>query len=193
MANIKISELPAASAASAAQEFETNDSGTSKKVTGSQLKSFVKSGLAVADITDLTATASELNTLDGITGIASQAQAEAGTDNTTLMTPLRVDQAMIAQAGISKVWQSVTRNVDTNYQNTTGYPLEVLVKFLTSGIATGYIDMGPTTGSYVEYIGQSTPSGYYNTVCFTVPVGWYYRWRRQSTALTVSLWSERSA
>jgi hypothetical protein len=125
--------------------------------------------------------------------IASQAQAEDGTDNTTLMTPLRVDQAMIAQAGVSKVWQSVTRNVDTNYQNTTGYPLEVLVKFFTSGIVTGYIDMGPTTGSYVEYIGQSIPSGYLNTVCFTVPVGWYYRWRRQSTALTVSLWAERSA
>lgn len=67
MANIKISELPAASAASATQEFETNDSGTSKKVTGSQLKSFVKSGLAVSDVTDLTATAAELNFTDGVT------------------------------------------------------------------------------------------------------------------------------
>ncbi len=66
MANIKISELPAASAASTTQEFETNDSGTSKKVTGSQLKTFVKDGLVVADVTDLTATAAELNTLDGI-------------------------------------------------------------------------------------------------------------------------------
>jgi hypothetical protein len=125
--------------------------------------------------------------------IASQAQAEAGTDNTTVMTPLRVDQAVIAQAGVSKVWQSVTRNVDTDYQNTTGYPLDVLAKFITSGIVTGYIDMGPTTGSYVEYIGQSIPSGYFNTVSFTVPPGWYYRWRRQTTALTVNLWSERSA
>lgn len=66
MANIKISELPAASAASTTQEFETNDSGTSKKVTGSQLKAFVKDGLVVADVTDLTASAAELNTLDGI-------------------------------------------------------------------------------------------------------------------------------
>lgn len=31
--------------------------------------------------------------------LASQAQAEAGTDNTTLMTPLRTDQAIIAQVG----------------------------------------------------------------------------------------------
>jgi len=46
----------------------------------------------------LTATGTELNVLDGITGIASQAVAEAGTDNATLMTPLRVAQAIDAQA-----------------------------------------------------------------------------------------------
>ena len=42
----------------------------------------------------VTATAAELNVLGGITAIASQAQAEAGTNNTTLMTPLRVAQAL---------------------------------------------------------------------------------------------------
>jgi hypothetical protein len=41
MANIKISQLPAASAASGTQEFEVNDSGTSKKVTGAQLLSYI--------------------------------------------------------------------------------------------------------------------------------------------------------
>lgn len=109
MANIKISQLTAATSASGTQEFEVNDSGTSKKVTGSQIKTYVKDGLVVSDITDLTATAAELNTLDGITastaelnvldgitGMASQAQAEAGTDNATLMTPLRVAQAIDA-------------------------------------------------------------------------------------------------
>lgn len=132
-------------------------------------------------------------TLVGTADFASQIQAETGTDNTTLMTPLRVDQAVAAQAGVSKVWQSVTRNVDTDYQNTTGYPLDVLAKFYASSGVTGYIDMGPTTGSYVEYVGQSVTGLFFNTVSFTVPPGWYYRWRRQSTALTVSLWSERSA
>jgi microcystin-dependent protein len=67
MPNIKISELPAASAASTSQEFEVNDSGTSKKVTGSQIKTFVKDGLLVSDVTDLTATAAELNYVDGVT------------------------------------------------------------------------------------------------------------------------------
>jgi hypothetical protein len=46
----------------------------------------------------VTATAAELNVLDGITGMASQAVAEAGTDNATLMTPLRVAQAIDAQS-----------------------------------------------------------------------------------------------
>lgn len=41
MANIKISQLPAASSASDSQEFEVNDSLTSKKVTGTQIKSYI--------------------------------------------------------------------------------------------------------------------------------------------------------
>lgn len=41
MANIKISDLTAAASASGTQEFEVNDSGTSKKVTGTQIKTFV--------------------------------------------------------------------------------------------------------------------------------------------------------
>lgn len=67
MADIKISQLPAAASASGTQEFEVNDSGTSRKVTGSQIQAFVKTGLVVADITDLTATATELNFVDGVT------------------------------------------------------------------------------------------------------------------------------
>jgi len=45
MANIKISDLTAASTAAAANEFEINESGTSKKVTGSQISAFVKADL----------------------------------------------------------------------------------------------------------------------------------------------------
>jgi len=41
MANVKISQLPAAASASGTQEFEVNDSLTSKKVTGTQIKTFV--------------------------------------------------------------------------------------------------------------------------------------------------------
>jgi len=45
MANVKISDLTAASAAAGANEFEINEAGTSKKVTGTQLASFVEGTL----------------------------------------------------------------------------------------------------------------------------------------------------
>lgn len=67
MANIKISQLTGASSALATQEFEVNDSGSSKKVTAAQIKSFVKSGLVASEITDVTATKDEINILHGAT------------------------------------------------------------------------------------------------------------------------------
>ena len=56
----------------------------------------------------VTATAAELNVLDGITAIASQAQAQAGTDNTTLMTPQRAKQAIDALASTPAYTSSET-------------------------------------------------------------------------------------
>ena len=57
MANIKISDLTPASAAADANEFEINESGTSKKVTGSQLKSYVNAGDGALAAKDTVATA----------------------------------------------------------------------------------------------------------------------------------------
>jgi hypothetical protein len=50
MANIKISDLTAAAAATGTQEFEVNDSLTSKKVTGAQVLAYVKANTTPADI-----------------------------------------------------------------------------------------------------------------------------------------------
>ena len=47
MANIKISELPAASAAAAANQFEINESGTSKRVTAAQVLTYVQSNVQI--------------------------------------------------------------------------------------------------------------------------------------------------
>jgi len=85
MANIKISQLTAAAAALGTQEFEVNDSGASKKVTGAQVKTFVKDGLVASDITDLTATVTELNYVDGVTSaIQTQLDAKAPSAAPTL-------------------------------------------------------------------------------------------------------------
>ena len=50
---IKISELPAASSANGTMEFEINDSGTSKKVTGSQLKTFIATDATLITVDNL--------------------------------------------------------------------------------------------------------------------------------------------
>ena len=47
----------------------------------------------------VTATTAELNILDGVEGLASQAEAQAGTNNTKLMTPLRTDETITAKIG----------------------------------------------------------------------------------------------
>jgi len=69
MANIKISDLTAASVAADANEFEINEAGTSKKVTGSQIKAYVNSAdgalaskntVATADIDNLAVTTAKL-------------------------------------------------------------------------------------------------------------------------------------
>lgn len=65
MASVKISQLTAAASVSGTQEFEVNDSGTSKKVTGSQIKTFVKDAFAPSDIVGVTASVAEINKLTG--------------------------------------------------------------------------------------------------------------------------------
>jgi hypothetical protein len=67
MANVKISDLTAASAAAAANEFEINEAGTSKKVTGTQISAFVRGNIVTADLSDTSVTAAELNYLSGVT------------------------------------------------------------------------------------------------------------------------------
>jgi hypothetical protein len=57
MANIKISDLTAAAAATGTQEFEVNDSLTSKKVTGAQVLSYVQANTTPASIGALATTA----------------------------------------------------------------------------------------------------------------------------------------
>jgi len=62
MANIKISDLTAAAAASGTQEFEVNDSLTSKKVTGAQILAYTKANTTPADIGALANTTGSVST-----------------------------------------------------------------------------------------------------------------------------------
>ena len=83
MANIKISDLTSAASVVDANQFEINEAGTSKKVTGSQIKAYVNSAdgalaskntVATADIDNLAVTTAKIaaDAIDG-TKIANDA------------------------------------------------------------------------------------------------------------------------
>jgi hypothetical protein len=124
--------------------------------------------------------------------VPSEAEAQAGTDATKLMTSLRTRQAIDARTGAGRVWQTVTRAASTDYQNTNAYALDVLIKLLSPGAAgTAFIDVGATAGAYVERAAVSLATDFLGTAALTVPPGWFYR-IRLTGATVIDLASERS-
>jgi hypothetical protein len=103
----------------------------------------------------LTATAAELNVLDGINGIATQAQAEAGTSSTTLMTPQRTNQAILELGfGTSQQsWTDVTasRSTGTTYTNTTGRAIVVNIETNTASSGSADTTICDATVSGVTF------------------------------------------
>lgn len=114
--------------------------------------------------------------------IASQAEAQTGTDNTKVVTPLRVAQATLGTRLSSSTLTNVTasRAMSTNYQNTTSSWRFVAVTTTNNGQA---LLMGPTSG------GQSTVVSFNATNSTTfglVPPGWFY----SATGSVLSAWWE---
>lgn len=111
---------------------------------------------------------------------STNAQAIAGADDTTAMTPVRVQDAVnqfapaIANAvaiGVGQTWQDVTgsRVVGTAYQNTSGRPIMVTI----SGDRT----RTQISANNVTYIGEFRTVGdsSWSTASFILPAGWYYK------------------
>ena len=187
-----------AAAGSASDASDDADAAAlSASAAAATLASSLKIDQNLADLDDaavaltnlgLTATAAEINTLDGITGIASQAEAEAGSSAATLMTPQRTEQHMLANAlGWGQTWQSVigSRAGGTSYQNTTGRPIAV------------YISISSTTGRSVQVstdnatwitVGSVNANGAdVRVASFIVPDQYYYR---IENTVTLTAWSE---
>ena len=80
-----------------------------------------------------------LSGLGYVSGVATQAGAVAGTNNSTLMTPLRTAQAIgVNSIGVGQTWQNVasSRANDTNYVNSTGRAIMVNVSYSQAGTNT---------------------------------------------------------
>lgn len=152
MANVKISDLTAASAASGSQEYEVNESGTSKKVTGSQLLAYIKANTTAADIGAQAADA------DIPTVSASQAEMEAGTETALRsMSPLRVKQAIAANAPQAFATGTVMLFRQTSAptgwtKDTTNYNAHAI------RVVTGTVSSGGTVDFTTAFASQ-TPAG----------------------------------
>lgn len=103
-----------------------------------------------------------------LAGTATQAEAEAGTDNTLIMTPLRVEQHMVKNSiGWGQTWANVSRSVGTNYQNTTGRPIFVAVlaneggELQVSASTSGFVNAGTSSGVATTTAYALVPNLYY--------------------------------
>lgn len=124
--------------------------------------------------------------------LASQAEARAGTDNTKLMTPLRVAEAVIASG---QTWQSVTgsRASATSYQNTTGKPIQVCISYYTGNNDNAYastfeVSTDNSTWVRIAVEGERWTSHGFSVI---VPSSYYYRFTSSAWAAAVDKqWSE---
>ena len=118
--------------------------------------------------------------LDGITGIASQAEAEAGTATDKLMTPERTSEAIQALVpgglGDGQTYQDVTssRSAGTQYTNSTGKPIFVQIRGSTGGNNLGAI-YATVGGVSISIFAADGSAGTYAAVGnFIVPTGATY-------------------
>lgn len=124
--------------------------------------------------------------------IASQAEAEAGTENTKTMTALRVAQAIAAlasgDAGFdpSATWQNVSgsRSLGTSYQNTTGYSIMLNISASRSS-GGGIFQVSDDNSTWIN-VGLFN-NEHIRNFSIIVPDDWYFR---ASITGSLSYWAE---
>ena len=131
--------------------------------------------------------------------IASQSEAQTGTENTKTMTALRVknaiDQISTSSIGVGQTWQSFSTSNRVNntwYQNTTSLPIQVAINCRGgNGGGEPAIYVGTATNSFITIATWPTRDGEYerSSFSFIVPVSHYYK----LTSGTRIHWSELRA
>lgn len=91
--------------------------------------------------------------------------------------------AQLPMIGVGQTWQDVSgsRVVSTSYQNTTGRPIEIIVRFLATS-ATRRFQISPDGTTWVDAtVAASAATG---SVTVTLPNGYFYRLDGSSTIYT---------
>lgn len=121
----------------------------------------------------------------GVTELATDAEAQAGTDATRCVTPDNLGATVL---GIGQTWQDVkaSRAASTTYTNSTGRPIMVCAGLVTSSTCSITVTLGGVTFPGSSY----NASGGINTACFVVPSGATYSVANNAGTSAVSAWAE---
>jgi hypothetical protein len=166
MANIKISEMTAAGAASGTQEFEVNDGGTTKKVTGAQIAAFVNGELTLADL-GITSSAAEINYTDITTLGTSEASKVVTADangDVTLAAELKATSYNESYVAVTSSGAATTVNCETG--NSFSHVLTEATTFTFSNPPAS----GTAYTMSIEIIQDASASGF--TVTWPASVDW---------------------
>ena len=158
--------MTAASSASGGQEFEVNESGTTKKVTGTQLSTFIRGNVTLGDLS-VTASAAELNYNDITTLGTSQASKTVTADangDVNLSEELKAKSYNETYAAVTSSGASTTVNCETG--NAFSHTLTEATTFTFSNPPAS----GTAYSMSIEIIQDSGASGY--AITWPTSVDW---------------------
>jgi len=166
MANIKISQMTAAASASGTQEYEVNDGGATKKVTGAQIAAYVNGELTLADL-GITSSAAEINYTDITTLGTSEASKAVTADangDVTLAAELKATSYNEAYVAVTSSGAATTVNCETG--NSFSHTLTENTTFTFSNPPAS----GTSYSFSIEIIQDASASGF--TVTWPASVDW---------------------
>ena len=127
-------------------------------------------------------------TVKGKVELATDGEAQAGTDEYRAITPKGLAAAMLG--GVGQTWQDVaaSRASGVTYTNSTGRPIEVLIGVYDnsgSGLGNFYIN-----DTLVVYVGNSSSNQTFDSISAVIPNGSTYKFVQGSSSATFNFWNE---
>lgn len=130
MANVKISGLTAAATVAGANEFEINEAGTSKKVTGTQIATFVFSGNEI--------------TMPGTGSLTVQKGTTAQRPGTPTAGMIRYNSTTGGFEGYTTAWGSIGGGASAGgviYENSTTISSNYTLSTAKNGMSVGPVSI----------------------------------------------------